>query len=414
MGDPAWAALRTRMDELLAMTKLSSYALAKQIGMPKSTVSQYFNREPGAEVQLCKWDFMQKLMAAAENTQGQVLGEDYRLETAKRHQAVAKLYADRDLAQVTDLIGQTEQATAKLSRAYFETRRLENEDERLRRENLPTDDNQHLLRAQRLEAAKWRGVRQALRAQAAELDEQNPPGQWILRVPGAAPGAEPHPSWWPEDDTAYPGFSTVKSTRRAGRLALAAVVLVLVVAGSVFATLALSSHGSGEPQGDPPASSATGNTAQTSSNGPAPAPTAQTTTADDATAKYTDTSITMPGDASTQCQIAGIDFDTPEGSAGLDDMTTDLYAVGACALEGDGPIINSNRQWGTAPAQQPTAAQCVQDADTRTLPEQIQASAFTIGSAYCLITGESNVVWFVVTANSNDSYTVNATLWLED
>ena len=69
---------------------------------------------------------------------------------------------------------------------------------------------------------------------------------------------------------------------------------------------------------------------------------------------------------------------------------------------------------GTAPARQPTPAQCLQDAKTHAMPNQVDASAFTVGSAYCMITDQTNLVWFTVTDNHKGSYTVAATLWTQN
>lgn len=276
-GDPAWAALHERMDELLAMTRLTSFAFGQQIGMNKSTVSRYFNRQLGGEVRLCKWDLMHKLMAVAENAAGQVLGEDYRLETLRRYHAVAALDARRDLTQVTDLLGQIEHATANLSHAYFEIRRLEAEIERLRGERLSTDRTEQQVRVQHLEAEKWAGVRQALRAQAAASDEQAPTDQWILREPGPNPGPDPQPSCWPKG----PGRAAA-SGQRPGRPTLTviglALALVLALTAAVLATVALGKRPT-TPQAGPAAGTipaqlptTPGQTIVSSAN-PAPPPT---------------------------------------------------------------------------------------------------------------------------------------------
>jgi hypothetical protein len=438
-GHPAWDALHERMRELLEMTGMSAGRFAARYGYERSTVTQYFGSE-----QLCGWDFMKLLMTGAEQGRAArggpagpnpALTADYRRETFERFRAVLVMNGNSDpmdgnpdLPTILDLTGKVEAVTAQLSPAYYEIAGLEAENARLRREGrAPSDQAEHDLRTRRLEADQLRAARDLLRAQAAAAEAQLPPGQRFLRDPGTpAPDREPQPSWWQEHASTVPGVAPAPP--RPGRprgawLVAGALAVLLAGTGSWIAATTLTgrSAAASPPNGTPPTGTPTTGT-------PATGPTqtgAPATTASGAaggfTVKYSGTSITMPPDTTiSQCGLSYLDFDQPRGfvddlDAGLDE-TADLRSIQACSDEGQGPTMNTDRQWGTAPAQQPTPAQCLQDAQANALPAQIKAADFSVGSAYCMLTDVGNLAWFQVTAANPDQggYTVVATLWSQN
>ena len=169
---------------------------------PKVSASRYFNSE-----RPWLWDRLDALLIDAEKAAKGPLTGDLHQETLRLWRAVVEPTAPAGACELFDVMARYQQATADLSGAYFEIRRLEDQVEALRKggHREPPEAGPYLQQA-RLAAGLLRAQREVLRAQAAECEARLPAGTGLLHDPELpVPGREPAPSWWAEPVLTYPG-----------------------------------------------------------------------------------------------------------------------------------------------------------------------------------------------------------------
>jgi hypothetical protein len=432
-------ALEGHVRALLEQAGLTQAQFRRRHDIPKVSASRYFNSQ-----RAWPWDKLEALLNDAEKAAKGPLTGGLRQETLRLWQAVVEPTAPAGAGELFDLMARYQRATAELSRAYFEIRRLEDHVAVLRRggHREPPEAGPYLQQA-RLSAGRLRAQRELLRAQAAESEARLPAGTGLLHDPELpVPGREPAPPWWAEPAVTFPDRASVPPPgpflalgpppRRTGTLWIASGTLLVVLAAAL-GWLVGGADGSRTPQSLPataqslPTTAPTGST-PTGSAAPTPAPTPDPAPTDVATTgstggwtlKYSGTSVTIPSPGS-ECQASGVDFDVPSGyTLLLDDATsgTDLQVELACPGTYGYPDtilvpFDSIQAWGHAPATAPEPGQCQADANANAMPQQENLSDFTVGSAYCLVTGEGSVVWFKVTANTDQGGQILlATLWV--
>ena len=95
-----------------------------------------------------------------------------------------------------------------------------------------------------------------------------------------------------------------------------------------------------------------------------------------------------------------IDFDKPVVSTSSLVTGTDLEYN---AFDGFRPA--NEAQVGTGPTERPSdSSACVDSVETRPIKDPTEAETIDVGSAFCVITDEGNIVWFTVTERSRDPY----------